>query len=100
MHVLQNEHYLRHIKLNHRWLQSAKRLEHVEQLPVSHIVHQNEQIATVLGDASHFAQKLVVHLGHVLNLIEQMLLLLRLKHFALGDYLDGVDGPVVPLGRH
>jgi hypothetical protein len=39
----------------------------------------------------HFTHQLVVHLRHVLDLIEQMLLLLSLKHLVLRDDLDGED---------
>ena len=45
----------------------------------------------------HRTHHLVVHLRHVLDLVEKMLLLLSLKHLVLRDNLNSVDGLVILL---
>ena len=47
------------------------------------IVHQDVQVALVLGHATHASNEPVVHLGHVLDLLKQVLLLLRLENLVL-----------------
>ena len=44
------------------------------------VVHQDVQVALVLDHTTHAGNEPVVHLGHVLDLLEQVLLLLRLEH--------------------
>ena len=64
------------------------------------VVHQDVQVSRVLSHSPHLAHQLVPHLRHVLDFVEEMLLLLSLQHLLLRDDLDGIDGTVVFLRRH
>ena len=100
MHVLENEDDLGAVEPDKLSFHATNRLEHVEELAMLEIVHQDVEVAVVLGDPSHLTDHPVVHLGHVLDLVEQVLLLLRLQHLVLRDDLHSEDCPTVLLGSH
>lgn len=100
MHVLEDEYDLGAVESHQLRLHATDSFENIEELTMLQVVHQNVQVVFVLGHSTHLADHLVVHLRHVLDLVEQVLLLLRLQHFVLGDDLDGEDCATVPLGGH
>lgn len=88
VHILKHEDDLGTVELDHVRSHSAQSLDHVEQLAVLHVLHQNVKVAAVLSHAFHLTQESVVHLRHVLDFVKEVLLLLRLKYLVLGDDLD------------
>ena len=101
VHVVENQRYLRSVKLDHLgWHPPAHLLQDIQQLSVLQEVHQNVQVAAVLGDSSHLAHHWTLQLCHVLYLLEQVLLLLGFKYLLFADDLHSVNRGVVLLRGH
>ena len=70
MHELKHEDDLGTVELDHVRGHSTQGLEHVKQLAMLHVLHQNIKVAVVLGHAFHLTQEAVVHLRHILDFVE------------------------------
>ena len=98
MHEFKNDDDLCAVEASKGRAHATDGLEHIEKLTMLQIIHQDVQVATVLSHALHLAEESMIHLRHVLDLVEEMLLLLSLQHFMLRDDLDSEDLLAV-LGR-
>ena len=88
MHVIEDGNDLSAVEPCHDTIEPSKLLDHIQQLAELQEILEHVKVPRVLIYALQVADEGMMHLGHVLDLIVDVLLLLRFKHFGLGDNLQ------------
>ena len=91
MHVLEHQQNLCQIEPDNILWELSEQPQHIHEFSMLKVVHQDVDVPFVLSHSPHSTDELVVELSHVLNLVEQVLLLLGLQDLALSNYLESVN---------